>query len=63
MEQQQPDPGTSSAPWNIYNIGNNQPVKLMDYIKALEKVLGKKAKIIFIFTASDVPDTYADMII
>ena len=57
-----PDPGTSSAPWNIYNIGNNQPVKLMDYIKALEKVLGKKAKINFLsLQPGDVPDTYADI--
>jgi UDP-glucuronate 4-epimerase len=40
----QPDPGTSKAPWRVYNIGNNQPVELMDYIAALEKALGMKAK-------------------
>jgi UDP-glucuronate 4-epimerase len=34
----QPDPATSKAPWRIYNIGNNKPVKLMDYIDALEKL-------------------------
>jgi UDP-glucuronate 4-epimerase len=38
-----PDPGTSTAPWSVYNIGNNQPVELMDYISALEKALGKTA--------------------
>ena len=39
-----PDPATSYAPYRIYNIGNNQPVPLMDYIAALEKALGKKAE-------------------
>ena len=39
-----PDPATSKAPYQIYNIGNNKPVKLMDFIEALESVLGKKAK-------------------
>ena len=39
-----PDPGTSQAPWRVYNIGNNQPVNLLDYIAALEKVLGKTAE-------------------
>lgn len=37
-----PDAGTSMAPWRVYNIGNNSPVELMDYIAALEKALGKK---------------------
>ena len=41
-----PDPATSKAPWTVYNIGNNNPVKLMDYVNALEKAL-KKAKINF----------------
>ena len=40
-----PDPAASKAPWLIYNIGNNDPVQLMDYIDVLEKTLGKKAKI------------------
>ena len=58
----QPDPATSTAPWQIFNIGNNQPVQLMDYIKALEKTLGKKAIINFLpLQAGDVPDTYADV--
>jgi UDP-glucuronate 4-epimerase len=39
-----PDPGTSLAPWRVYNIGNNNPVELMDYIAALEKALGKTAE-------------------
>ncbi len=56
-----PDPATSSAPWRIYNIGNNNPVKLMDYIDALEKNLGKKAKINFLpLQPGDVQDTYAN---
>jgi len=55
-----PDPATSKAPWRIYNIGNNKPVQLMDYIDALEKALGKKAKINFLpLQPGDVPDTYA----
>ncbi len=58
----EPDPATSSAPWKIYNIGNNKPVKLMNYIQALEKTLGKKAKINFLsLQPGDVPDTYANI--
>ncbi len=57
-----PDPGTSTAPWRLYNIGNNQPVELMDYIAALEKALGKSAeKQLLPLQAGDVPDTYADV--
>ena len=56
----QPDPATSKAPWRIYNIGNSKSVQLMDYIDALEKTLGKKAKINFLpLQPGDVPDTYA----
>ena len=56
-----PNPASSKDPWRIYNIGNNQPVQLMDYIKALENVLEKKAKKIFLpLQPGDVPDTYAD---
>jgi len=58
----QPDPSTSDAPWRIYNIGNNQPIELMDYIAALEKALGKKAEKEFLpLQAGDVPATYADV--
>ena len=57
-----PDSGTSMAPWRVYNIGNNNPVELMDYIAALEKALGKKAKIDMLpLQPGDVPDTYADV--
>jgi len=57
----QPDPASSKAPWKVYNIGNNKPVQLMDYINALEKNLNKKAKINFLpLQPGDVPDTYAN---
>ena len=57
-----PDPATSKAPWRIYNIGNNKPVKLMDYIDALEKSLEKKAKKNFLpLQPGDVPDTYSNV--
>ncbi len=57
-----PDPSSSSAPWRIYNIGNNAPVDLMDYITAIEKALGKKAKTELLpLQPGDVPDTYADV--
>lgn len=57
-----PDSGTSRAPWRIYNIGNNKPVQLTDYIAAIEKALGKQAKKELLpLQAGDVPDTYADV--
>jgi UDP-glucuronate 4-epimerase len=57
-----PDPGTSLAPWRVYNIGNNQPVELMDYIGAIEKALGKTAiKELLPIQSGDVPDTFADV--
>ena len=57
-----PDAGSSIAPWLIFNIGNNNPVDLMDYIEALENALGKKAEKIFLpLQPGDVPDTYADV--
>ena len=57
-----PDPATSKVPWRIYNIGNNKPVQLMDYIEALEKSLDKKAIINFLpLQPGDVPDTYANV--
>ena len=57
-----PDSGTSLAPWRIYNIGNNSPVELMDYIEAIESALGIKAKKDLLpLQQGDVPDTYADV--
>ena len=57
-----PDPGTSIAPWRVYNIGNNRPVELADYIDVLEKCLGKKAKKNLLpLQPGDVPDTFADV--
>lgn len=58
----QPDPGTSKAPWRVYNIGNNNPVELMHYITALENALGRQAKMELLpLQPGDVPDTYADV--
>lgn len=57
-----PDSGTSSAPWRVYNIGNNSPVELMDYITALERALDRKAEMEMLpLQPGDVPDTYADL--
>ena len=57
-----PDPGTSIAPWRVYNIGNNRPVELAEYIDVLEKCLGKKAKKNLLpLQPGDVPDTFADV--
>ena len=57
-----PDPATSNAPYRIFNIGNNAPVKLIDYIEAIEEALGKKAiKELLPLQPGDVPDTYADV--
>ncbi len=56
-----PDPGTSRAPYRIYNIGNQQPVELMRYIELIEDCLGKKAeKNLLPLQPGDVPDTWAD---
>lgn len=58
----QPDPGTSAAPYRLYNIGNNNPVELMHLIEVLETALGKKAeKIMLPIQPGDVPSTYADV--
>ena len=57
-----PDSGTSQAPWRVYNIGNNSPVELMDYIGALEESLGIEAdKEMLPLQDGDVPDTYANV--
>lgn len=58
----QPDPGTSSAPSRLYNIGNNNPVELMDLIGTLEQALGRSAeKNLLPIQPGDVPATYADV--
>ena len=57
-----PKPSTSSAPYRLYNIGNNQPVELMYFIECIEKALGKTAKKVFLpLQSGDVPRTYADI--
>lgn len=57
-----PDPGSSLAPWRVYNIGNNEPVELLDYISSLEKLLNIKAeKELLPLQEGDVPDTNADV--
>jgi len=61
-DSKKPDPSSSSAPYRVYNIGNNNPVELMDYIEALESSLGKKAeKKLLPLQPGDVPDTCADI--
>jgi len=58
----EPDPGTSTAPYRLYNIGNQRPVELMHYIEVLEDCLGRKAeKNMLPLQAGDVPDTWADV--
>ncbi len=57
-----PNPATSYAPYKIYNIGNSQPVELMDYIRAIEKFTNQKAILNFLpMQAGDVPSTCADI--
>ena len=58
----QPDPGTSTAPYRLYNIGNNNPVELMYFIECIEKALGKTArKNMLPMQPGDVPKTFADV--
>ena len=57
-----PDPGTSAAPYKVYNIGNNNPVELTKFIEVIEDVLGKKAKKeLMDIQPGDVAATYADV--
>ncbi|WP_414045617.1 NAD-dependent epimerase [Macrococcus sp. 18KM445] len=57
-----PDPSSSNAPYKIYNIGNNAPVKLTDFISAIEKKVGKKVKKNMMeLQPGDVPKTYANV--
>lgn len=57
-----PDPASSYAPYRLYNIGNNSPVKLLDFVEAIEESLGKRAEKEFMpLQDGDVPATYADV--
>jgi UDP-glucuronate 4-epimerase len=57
-----PDPGTSNVPYRVFNIGNHQPVPLMDFIGEIEKALGRTAeKNLLPMQPGDVPATYADV--
>ncbi|MFE0504324.1 NAD-dependent epimerase [Peribacillus butanolivorans] len=61
-DRDNPDPSSSYAPYKIYNIGNNNPIKLMDFINTLENLIGKKARIEFLpMQPGDVKETYADI--
>jgi UDP-glucuronate 4-epimerase len=56
-----PDPGTSAAPYRVFNIGNSDPVDLMEFIAAIERATGRKAeKELLPMQPGDVPATYAD---
>ena len=57
-----PNPGTSNAPWRVYNIGNDQPVQLLRFIELLEQHLGRTVeKNLLPMQPGDVPDTWADV--
>lgn len=59
--EENPDPATSPAPYRVYNIGNSQPTKLMDYINCIEKAIGREAKKDYLpMQPGDVYQTYAD---
>jgi UDP-glucuronate 4-epimerase len=62
FDPKHPNPSISSAPYQIFNVGNNSPVALMDYVEAVEEALGKKGKIVYKeLQPGDVPSTYADV--
>ena len=57
-----PDPASSSAPWRVYNIGNNNPVEVRDVVRILEEALGRKAQCELLpMQPGDVAETYADV--
>jgi len=61
-DSSEPDPGTSSAPWRVYNIGGGNPVELLRYIELIEDATGKKAKLDLLpIQPGDIPDTSADV--
>ena len=60
-DRKNPDPGSSYAPYKLYNIGNHNPVELIKFIEVLENNIGKKAqKNMLPMQPGDVPTTYAD---
>jgi len=62
FDPQHPNPSISSAPYQLFNIGNNSPVALMDYVQAIEKALNKKGRIVYKeMQAGDVESTYANV--
>ena len=62
FDRQHPDPSSSAAPYKLYNIGNSSPVPLLEFIEAIEKGLGKKAKMEFLpMQPGDVVETHADI--
>lgn len=62
FDPKNPNPAISSAPYQLFNVGNNNPVALMDYVHAIEAALGKKGKIVYKeIQPGDVPSTYADV--
>ncbi len=62
FDPSRPDPGSSSAPWKIYNIGNHDPVELLRFIEVLEKALGREAKKNLLpIQPGDVAETFADV--
>jgi UDP-glucuronate 4-epimerase len=62
FDAMRPDPAASTAPYRIFNIGNNRPTPLMDYIVALEQALGFEARKNFLpMQPGDVPATFADV--
>ncbi len=62
FDSDHPDPGSSRAPYRVYNIGNHQPVELLTFIETIEKALGREAQKNFLpMQAGDVPATYADV--
>lgn len=57
-----PDPGSSSAPWRVYNIGNNNPIEVLEVVRLLEEAIGKKAKRELLpMQPGDVPATFANV--
>lgn len=61
-QSETPNPSSSCVPYRLYNIGNNAPIALMDFVKAIEKAIGQEAEKNFLpMQAGDVPATYADV--